>query len=128
MKSVLRPEPTRNSAAPQSRCVVAVSKHPERADVLDTLLVNAGEYDKVFVESVAGGYSRIKQLKPDLIVFMGLDDDAQCELLTRLKLDDETSGIPVDTWRTGYWPCDVEDMVPGVRWDESCHITAVRVN
>jgi hypothetical protein len=112
----------------RSRCVVAVSQHPERADVLDTLLVNGGEYDRIFVESVAGGYSRIKALKPDLIVFMGLDDDAQCELLTRLTLDDETSGIPVDTWGTRYWPSDFEDMLPDVRWDESCHITAVRVN
>ena len=110
------------------RTVVAVSKHPDRADLLDALLVNGSEYDRVFVESVAGGYSRIKELKPDLIVFMGLDDETQCALLTRLKLDEDTSGIPVDTWGTRYWPCDFEDMVPDVRWDESCHITAVRVN
>ena len=128
MKSDRRPERTRHNTAPHSRSVVAVSEHPERPELLDALLVNGNDYDSVFVESVAAGYSRIKEVTPDLIVFMGLGDSAVCQLLTLLKLDADTSAIPVDTWGTSHWMSDFEDVVPDVNWDPSCHIIAVQVN
>jgi hypothetical protein len=128
MKSDQRPEGTRHNAARQPRSVVAVSEHPERPELLDALLVNGNDYDAVFLESVAAGYSRIKEVTPDLIVFMGLDDTAVCQLLTLLKLDGDTSEIPVDRWGTSHWMSDFEDVVPDVNWDPSCHIIAVQAN
>jgi hypothetical protein len=128
MKSDQRSMQTSQQAGHPSRSVVAVSEHPERPELLDALLVNGNDYDSVYVESVAAGYSRIKEVTPDLIVFMGLDDAAVCQLLTLLKLDGDTSEIPVDRWGTSHWMSDFEDIVPDVNWDPSCHIIAVQAN
>ena len=48
--------------------VVAVSRNPERAALLDPLLVDANDYDVIVLGSLTHGYSRIKQVQPDLIL------------------------------------------------------------
>ena len=76
--------------------VVGVSGDSQRADMLTALMRDSNHYDVFFLESVARGYSRIKQLKPEVIVlFMTIDDDAACQLLSMLANDNEVSGIPV---------------------------------
>jgi DNA-binding response OmpR family regulator len=80
------------------RRVVAVSGHPQRAELLDALLIDANEYDVVFVESIVHGYSRIKQEMPDLIiVYCAIDDVDACRLLSMLQIDGDVSGTPVVT-------------------------------
>src|SRR5262245_13981570 len=53
-------------------------------------------YDVEFVASDDEPYATVAALKPDLvIVSLGLDDLAGFQLLTMLRLDPETAGIPV---------------------------------
>jgi CheY-like chemotaxis protein len=81
------------------RNVVIVSKRACQ-DVLDTV-VDEGDYDVVFVEGLAHAYSRIKHVLPSLvIVCLSIDDLDGFHLLSMLKLDRETSQIPVITYTT----------------------------
>lgn len=81
---------------PPPSVVVAVSGDSLRAQLLDSLLVDRNDYDVIFVESVARGYSRIKQLRPDcVVVFMEIDDVAAYGLLSMLSVDRDVSGTPV---------------------------------
>jgi len=69
------------------------------ADVLDALLDATNDYDVVVVESMARGYTRIKQLAPDaIIVFVDMEDHAVCQLLSMLTADPDTVDIPIVTW------------------------------
>ncbi|HEV3060524.1 MAG TPA: hypothetical protein VGY48_19925 [Vicinamibacterales bacterium] len=83
------------------RCVIAVSEQPGRAELLGAILTDTDDYDVVVLESVARGFSRIKQVTPDLvIVVFTIDDAAACQLLSMLTVDRETLRIPVLTWVT----------------------------
>src|SRR5262245_6698543 len=94
------------------RSVVAVSGDPQRAQLMDALLADANLRDIVFVESIVGGYSRIKQLTPDVVVVLLGDDDATaCHLLSMLHMDPETAGIPVVTWMTRHEETEIEDLL-----------------
>ena len=88
--------------------VVIVNGSPE---MLDTVLA-AGRYDVVFVESSEHAYSQIKRVQPNLVILCVRIDDADgFQVLSMLKLDDETSGIPVLTYTTEYeWP-EKEDEI-----------------
>ena len=111
------------------RSVVAVSGDTQRAELLDALQLDGNDYGVVFVESFAGGYSRIKQLTPDLVlVFLEIDDVAACRLLSMLKIDCQTSGIPVVTWTARPEPSRDEDIFAEVTRDLSCQISAARMN
>jgi len=78
------------------RKVVVVSKSPYR-NVINSVL-DAVDYDVVFVESIAGAYSQIKRVSPDLVVVcVSMDDLDSLQVLSMLKLDAETSRIPVVT-------------------------------
>ncbi|HJZ72020.1 MAG TPA: hypothetical protein VKE51_09770 [Vicinamibacterales bacterium] len=80
---------------PRTVAVVATDLQPA---VLDTLL-DAGDYDVVFVESTERAYSCIKKTTPDLvIVCLAIDDLRSFQLLSMLALDPETAEIPVCTW------------------------------
>lgn len=79
------------------RTVAVVTKNPQ-PDVLDTLL-DAGDYDVVFVESLDGAYSSIKRVTPHMvIVCLDVDDVDSFRLLSMLSLDSETAAIPVCTY------------------------------
>ena len=81
------------------RNVVVVSKRSCQA-VLETL-VDAGNYDVVFVEGIAHAYSRIKHLMPStVIICLSYDDVDAFHLLSMLQLDQATSCIPVVTYTT----------------------------
>lgn len=53
-------------------------------------------YDVEFVDADDEPYATIAALKPDIIIVsLGLGDDAGFQLLTMLRLDPDTAGIPV---------------------------------
>ena len=80
------------------RTVVAVSGEPDRGDFLDALMLEVNGRGVIFVESVAHGYSRVKQLAPALVVILTeIDDPGACQLLSMLSADGTTSAIPVVT-------------------------------
>jgi DNA-binding NarL/FixJ family response regulator len=111
------------------RSIVAVSGHPHRAELLDELLVDANDYDVIFVESIARGYSRIKELMPDLvIVLLDIDDVAGCQLLSMLKIDGNLADIPVVTCATRPVDAELEDIVGGLIEDPSCLAPVVQLN
>jgi PleD family two-component response regulator len=70
-------------------------------DVLEVLepVLDAGNYDVVFVESSAHAYSQIKRVRPDLVILCVAMDDAEgLNVLSMLKLDVDTRNIPVVTF------------------------------
>jgi len=69
-------------------------------------VLGAGHYEISFIESSEEAYSRIKKEQPSLVVlFLRLDDPADFQALSMLKIDPATSDIPVLTYVA---PCDVE--------------------
>jgi CheY-like chemotaxis protein len=82
---------------PTSQQVVVVSKQSQLNGLLETVL-DAGQYDIVFVESTEHAYSHIKRLTPHLIIVcLDIDDLDGFQVLSMLKLDDETKDIPLVT-------------------------------
>ena len=99
--------PVRTGRATQN--VVVVNGTPDVFDLIESLL-DAGHYDVVFVADVDHAYSQIRRARPDLVVVcLGFDDPAGFQVLSMLKLDAETRGIPVLT---------CADLVP--REDDVC--------
>jgi DNA-binding response OmpR family regulator len=91
---------TATTVRPSSQQVVVVSKQSQLNGLLETVL-DAGHYDVVFVESTERAYSHIKLLTPHLvIVCLDVDDLDGFQVLSMLKLDEETKGIPVVTCTT----------------------------
>jgi CheY-like chemotaxis protein len=88
---------TATTVRPTSQQVVVVSKQSQLDGLLETVL-DAGHYDVVFVESTEHAYSHIKRLTPHLIIVcLDIDDLDGFQVLSMLKLDEETKGIPVVT-------------------------------
>src|SRR5215212_4528623 len=80
-----------------SQQVVVVSKQSQLNGLLETVL-DAGQYDVVFVESTEHAYSHIKRLTPHLIIVcLDIDDLDGFHVLSMLKLDPDTKTIPVVT-------------------------------
>src|SRR5215210_8013339 len=87
--------PTTGKTASQQ--VVVVSKQSQLNGLLETVL-DAGQYDVVFVESTEHAYSHIKRLTPHLIIVcLDIDELDGFQVLSMLKLDSETRGIPIVT-------------------------------
>jgi CheY-like chemotaxis protein len=77
--------------------VVVVSKQSQMNGLLETVL-DAGQYDVVFVESTEHAYSHIKRLSPNLIIVcLDIDDIDGFQVLSMLKLDKQTRSIPIVT-------------------------------
>jgi len=82
--------------------VVIVNGNAEILELLETVL-DAGNYDVVFVESSAHAYSQIKRVQPNLVILcVRIEDLDGFQVLSMLKLDDETRRIPVLTYTTEY--------------------------
>jgi PleD family two-component response regulator len=87
-----------HAAATTAQKVVIVNGSPEMLDMLESVL-DAGHYDVVFVESSEHAYSQIKRVQPNLVVLCVRIDDADgFQVLSMLKLDKDTRGIPVLTY------------------------------
>lgn len=71
------------------------------SDVLEGLepVLEAGNYDVVFVESSAHAYSQIRRVQPNLVILcIDIDDADGLNVLSMLKLDADTRDIPVLTY------------------------------
>jgi DNA-binding response OmpR family regulator len=78
--------------------VVVVNGSNEMLQLLESVL-DAGHYDVVFVAETAHGYSQIKRNRPNLVILcVGIDDPLGFQVLSMLKLDQETAAIPVLTY------------------------------
>ena len=83
-----------------ARKVVIINGRTDILDVVEPIL-DAGSYDIVFVESQAHAYSQIRSLQPNLVILcVSMDDVDGFQVLSMLKLDEETRGIPVVTYMT----------------------------
>ena len=105
---------TAESAAPQQgmQKVVIVNGSTDTLAMLETVLA-AGHYDVVFVESSEHAYSHIKRVQPNLVILcMSLEDHDGFQVLSMLKLDNETSRIPVLTYATEFEGQEVEEEFP----------------
>ncbi len=91
--------------------VVIVNGSPEVLALLETAL-DAGHYDVVFVESGQHAYSQIKRVLPDLVILcLRIEDTEGFQVLSMLKLDDDTRGIPVLTYTTEYEGREADEQV-----------------
>ena len=84
---------------PGTHKVVIVNGSPSMAEQFESVL-SGGHYDVVFVESSAHAYSRIKRVQPDLVVLCVHTNGDGLQVLSMLKLDKDTRGIPVVTCTT----------------------------
>jgi PleD family two-component response regulator len=92
--------------------VVIVNGSTEILELLESVL-EAGHYDIVFVESSAHAYSQIKRVKPNLVILcVRIEDVEGFQVLSMLKLDEDTRGIPVLTYTTEYEGQDSEEETP----------------
>ena len=86
------------STAAGTQKVVIVNGSPQSLELLENVL-EAGRYDIVFVESSAHAYSQIKRVQPNLVILcVQIDTMETFQVLSMLKLDDETRNIPVLTF------------------------------
>jgi CheY-like chemotaxis protein len=86
------------STARGTQKVVIVNGSPAILELLESVL-EAGRYDIVFVESSAHAYSQIKRVQPNLVILCIRTDEAQTfQVLSMLKLDEETREIPLLTY------------------------------
>jgi CheY-like chemotaxis protein len=91
--------------------VVIVNGSPEIIELLETAL-DAGHYDVVFVESSQHAYSQIKRVRPNLVILcIHIEDLDGFQVLSMLKLDPATRGIPVLTYTTEYDGQEEEEEV-----------------
>ena len=82
--------------------VVIVNGTTDLLDMVQPVLT-AGHYDVVFVESNAHAYSNIKREKPSLIILcLDMHEHEGFQVLSMLKLDDETRAIPLLTCLSEY--------------------------
>jgi CheY-like chemotaxis protein len=82
---------TIESEAPDNRSlrtIVAVSDDALRPQLLDALLVDDSNDDVIVLESIPRACSRIRELRPDLVIlFMDIEDANACQLLSMLEVD-----------------------------------------
>lgn len=84
--------------ASRSQKVLIVNGEGDVLEMLEPML-DAGNYDVVFVEATAHAYSQIKRVQPDLVILCVRMDDADgLAVLSMLKLDPETADVPVVTF------------------------------
>lgn len=116
---ITRATPTSTSLRPANEAaastaaqkVVIVNGSPEILELLETAL-DAGHYDVVFVESSQHAYSQIKRVRPNLVILcVHMEDLDGFQVLSMLKLDPETRGIPVLTYTTEYDGQEEEEEV-----------------
>jgi PleD family two-component response regulator len=100
-------EPTAASGVQKGiQKVVVVNACRTILQLLEAVL-DSGHYDLAFVETCEHAYSQVKRLHPDLVVLCArIDDAASFQLLSMLKLDDDTRSIPVVTYTTEYDDAD----------------------
>ena len=109
---------TNRLAVTQVQKVVVVDGNAEVLNMLEAVL-DAGRYDMVFVESSSNAYTQIKKVVPNLVIVCARIEHLEAfQLLTMLKLDPETSDIPVLTYTTEYEGQDLEGVISQMAEEE----------
>jgi len=99
------------AASSAAQKVVIVNGNSEMLDLIESVL-DGGQYAVVFVESSQHAYSQIKRVQPNLVILCVRNDDAEgFQVLSMLKLDDETREIPVLTYTEEYDGQEPEEEV-----------------
>jgi PleD family two-component response regulator len=98
------------SAAAQK--VVIVNGTTGTLELFESML-EAGRYDIVFVESNEHAYSQIKRVQPNLVILcVRMEDVEGFQVLSMLKLDEETRQIPILTYTTEFEGEECEEETP----------------
>ena len=108
-------------AARAPRKVVVVDGNPQVLTLLEAAL-DGGRYDLLFANAGEHAYSLIKREQPDLVVLsVHIDEMGGFQLLSMLKLDQDTESIPVVTYTNNLEDADDDfddedpaDLVPHV--------------
>ena len=109
---------TNRLAVSQVQKVVVVDGNAEVLGMLEAVL-DAGRYDMVFVESSNNAYTQIKKVIPNLVIVCARIEHLEAfQLLTMLKLDPETSDIPVLTYTTEYEGQDLDGVIAQMAEEE----------
>jgi PleD family two-component response regulator len=109
---------TNYTAATQVQKVVVVNGNTEVLGMLETVL-DAGRYDMVFVESSDRAYSQIKKVLPNLVILCTRIEELDgFQLLTMLKLDEETKNIPILTYTTEFEGQDFDSAISQLAEEE----------
>jgi len=81
-----------------AQTVVIVNGTPEVLASIENA-VEAGRYGVVFIESIEHAYTQIKRVQPNLVILcVRLHEMNGFHVLSMLKLDEATRGIPVVTY------------------------------
>ena len=105
------PESRAASSTTTAQKVVIINGSTEILESLETVL-DAGHYDVVFVESTTHAYSQIKRVQPNLVILcLHLDNPEGFQVLSMLKLDNETRDIPVLTYAAEHDDDEEDDEV-----------------
>ena len=113
-------------AATQVQKVVVVNGNTEVLGMLETVL-DAGRYDMVFVESSDRAYTQIKKVLPNLVILCTRIEELDgFQLLTMLKLDQETKNIPILTYTTEFEGQDFDSAISQLAEDEEQLLPAQR--
>jgi hypothetical protein len=119
----------RNGKLLTTATLVAVSADSLREQLLNVLTVDENDFDIIVVESIARGYSRIKELMPHLIVvLLEIDNVEACQLLAMLRLDGEVAAIPVVTCVAGRDRDEGDEIVRERTRSSSPQAVAARMN
>jgi PleD family two-component response regulator len=117
---------TYHIAATPVQKVVVVNGNTEVLGMLETVL-DAGRYDMVFVESSDRAYSQIKKVVPNLVILCTRIEELEgFQLLTMLKLDEDTKNIPILTYTTEYEGQDFDSAISQLAEDEEELLPAQR--
>ena len=109
---LLRLERRQSMPTTTAQKVVIVNGSAEILELLETVL-DAGRYDVVFVVSSQHAYSQIKRVQPNLVILCVRIEDADgFQVLSMLKLDEETRTIPVLTYTTEGDSEEAEEETP----------------
>jgi PleD family two-component response regulator len=109
--SIQEPARNRERRSPAAQKVLIVNGTSEVLELLENVL-EAGHYDVVFVESSAHAYSQIKRVQPNLVILcIRIESPDGFQVLSMLKLDEETRGIPVLTYTTEHDGADQEEDI-----------------
>jgi PleD family two-component response regulator len=99
--------------------VVVVNGNTEVLGMLESVL-DAGRYDMVFVEPGDRAYSQIRKVLPNLVILCTRIEELDgFQLLTMLKLDPDTSDIPVLTYTTEHEGQDFDVVLSSLAEDDS---------
>ena len=117
---------TNQIGATQVQKVVVVNGNTEVLGMLETVL-DAGRYDMVFVESSDRAYTQIKKVVPNLVILCTRIEELDgFQLLTMLKLDEETKNIPILTYTTEFEGQDFDSAISQLAEDEEELLPAQR--